>query len=87
MPVQLAKRYTTVEEFEKWQAYFVIRRGKVEKWEYYHAATAHAVYRTMGNAQTKLEDHLIKFEQAPKRVLGDEEMKEAFLAIFGVKER
>jgi hypothetical protein len=59
----------------------------VEKWEYYQAATAQAVYRTMGGAKTKLEDHLIKFEQPRKRKLGDEEMKEAFLAIFGVKER
>jgi hypothetical protein len=41
----------------------------------------------MGGAKTKLDEHLIKFEQPAVRELSDEELKEAILAAFGVKER
>jgi hypothetical protein len=79
-------RFTTVEEFEKWQAYFVRRKNEVEKQDYYLAAIPHAIYRSMTSAKTKLEDHLLKFEQPRKRQLSDAEMKTALLAAFGVTE-
>jgi hypothetical protein len=80
-------RFTTVDEFEKWQAYFIRRKNETEKTDYYLAAIAQSVYRTMGGAKTKLDEHLIKFEQPAVRELSDEELKEAILAAFGVKER
>lgn len=78
-------RFTTVEEFEKWQAYFVRRKNKVEKSDYYLAAIAQSVYRTMGGAKTKLDEHLIKFEPPQKVVVSEAEAADAILAIFGVK--
>jgi hypothetical protein len=78
-------RFTTVEEFEKWQAYFVRRKSEIEKSDYYLAAIAQSVYRTMGGAKTKLDDHLIKFEPPQKVVVSEAEAADAILAIFGVK--
>lgn len=78
-------RLTTVEEFEKWQAYFIRRKSEVEKSDYYLAAIAQSVYRTMGGTKTKLDEHLIKFEPPQKIVVSEEEAAATIYAIFGVK--
>ena len=61
MPLQVVKAYTPIDEFEKWQAYFYMRKNKREKIDYYLAGISHMIACSMGGSKSKLEDHLITF--------------------------
>ena len=84
MPVQLTKQMTTVDEFTDWQAYFIRRRNEPDKIDWYHAATIHAIYRTMGGSKGKIEDHLLKFETPKPKVQDPEHSKAIWMAAYGI---
>jgi len=83
LPLQVVKAYTPIDEFEKWQAYFYIRRSKNEKQDYYLASIAHLVACTMGGSKTKLEEHLIKFTPANEKYNPDAS-KNAWFTALGI---
>jgi hypothetical protein len=88
LPLQFTKQCTTLDELEKWQAYFIRRRAKRDKSDWYHAAIIAAIYNASGNikSRVKIEDCLLSFSPPKPRQSTQEQIKQTFLAVFGIKE-
>jgi hypothetical protein len=76
------KQLTTVSEFDKWPAYFRMRREQKDKADWYAASICHTLAAVNGN-KTKVSDYLLVFEDPEEKKQKDS--KNLWLALLGVK--
>ena len=59
----MTKQYTTVSEFEKWQAYFFMRKAEDEKADYRAASICASIERAFTGKCGKIEDYIVRFKE------------------------